>query len=409
MTKPTAIIAAILALLTGLVLGQLGFLAVPGPQTMSSASSVSAQDLATARSFYDEMNRFLANGEPGIESMLTLDFVDHTGSLPDGRDAEQFMSGWVAIGAFLPQLQLEVVDLQWNDGLVAVRLDVHPGHAAGIAGISLQATVPESAIEFLRIERGKVAERWGGEDRLPGMNMTLIADFNRTGPSLSGPVIQRVSLPEGQEVALSGNDMAVLHVITGELRLDRAATDPQLVVHPISDPVASGETRIVEFADTLLVSNLTHSTAEFFAFSLYGLFPEEANPADTGTVGALRSIEVTTLAYLPLELTGLSKRLSLSVTQVTLPAGSSMASHTPHVVEEIVVLDGALEASVHSGRALVTLGNGQAQPFDGVETASAGYGFSASSIATLSYRVSSAQPATLLIMTIAPVPSLVGA
>jgi hypothetical protein len=107
---------------------------------------------------------------------------------------------------------------------------------------------------------------------------------------------------------------------------------------------------------------------------------------------------------MPLQLTDLpGDRLRLTVTEVTLPAGASMAAHTPGLVEEIVVLDGALEATVQTGRALVSAGNGPAQPFDGIETASAGQGFSASSIATLSYRVASAQPAALLIMTIEPV------
>src|SRR5688572_15332989 len=104
MTKSAASISTILALLTGLALGQLGSLAVPRLQPASSGSTVSAQDLATARSFYEEMNRFLSTGERGVESMLALDFVDHAGSLPSERNAEQFMAGWSAISSFLPHL-----------------------------------------------------------------------------------------------------------------------------------------------------------------------------------------------------------------------------------------------------------------------------------------------------------------
>jgi hypothetical protein len=98
-------------------------------------------------------------------------------------------------------------------------------------------------------------------------------------------------------------------------------------------------------------------------------------------------------------------RLRLTVTEVRLPVGAWVAPHTPDIVEEIVVVDGALEASVQTGRALISTGNNQAQPFDGIETATAGQGFSASAIATLSYRVAGAQPATLLVMTITPIPS----
>lgn len=409
MTKTTATIVAILALLTGLVLGQIGSLAVPRSQTAPSVSAVSEQDLATARAFYDELNRFIATGERGVESMLALDFVDYTDSFPNGRNAAQFMTAWSAIGSFLPQLQLEAVDLQGRGALIAVRLDVHPGPSVAIPGLSVTAPAAGSVVEFLRIEHAMVAERWGAGDRLPGMAVTLDADFDRTGPSLSGPVIQRLSLPAGQEVALSGTGTVVLRVISGELRLDRAAVDPQRVTHPISDPATSGQFRIVDVIDTLLIRNLSQTATEFFAFSLHGLYPIEASPSGAATAVATPGIEVTALSYMPIELNGSSnKHLRLSVTEVILPAGSWVAPHTPAIVEEIVVLDGALEASVHSGRALVTLANGQAQPFDGFETASAGQGFSASSVATLGYRVASAQPATLLIMTIEPSPSTAG-
>jgi predicted ester cyclase len=408
MTKSTAIVATLLALLTGLVLGQLSSLAVPRLQSASFVSTVSAQDLATARAFYDEMNRFLATGDSGAESLLALDFVDYTGSLPSGRNAEQLMAVWSAIRSFLPDLQLEVVGLQASGAMIAVRLEVHPGTAPNIPGVPVTAPAASSVVEFLRIERAKVAERWSSDDRLPGLAMTLHADFDPTGRSLSGPVIQRLSLPAGQEVALSGDDTVVLRVISGELRFNRAAVDPQRVTHPTSDPIATGQTRIVDVSGTLLVRNLSPTTTEFLAFSLYGLYPVETPLANTATAVAPPGVEALALAlaYLPLRLTGSSlDRLCLSVSEVTLPAGARVVPYTPGVVVEIVVLDGALEVSVQSGRALVSNGDGQMHPFDDVETVSAGQGFSASSIVTLSYRVAGAQPATLLIMTIEPAPS----
>ncbi len=408
MSKSTTTIAAFLALLTGLVLGQLGSLAVPRLQSASFVSTDSTQELATARSFYDEMNRFLATGDRGVESMLAVDFVDRTSSLPSGRNAEQLTATWSALGAFLPQIQLEVVDLQAWGTLIAARLEIRPGPASVISGFPVTAPLASSVVEFLRIQNGKVAERWSSDDRLPGMSMTLHADFDRTGPSgpsLSGPVIQRLSLPAGQEVALSGDDTVVLRVVSGELQLNQAAVDPQRGVLPTSDPVTGGEIRIVAVAGTLVFRNLSRNATEFLAFSLYGLYPVETPLSNTATAVAKPGIETTTLAYMPLQMNvSLDKRLRLSVTEVSLPAGAWVAPHTPDDVEEIVVLDGILEASMQSGRALISAGNGQSHVFDGVETASAGEGFSASSFATLSYRVTSAQPVTLLIMTIEPAP-----
>ncbi len=405
MIKSTTTIASFLALLTGLVLGQLGSLAVPRLQSASFVSTVSDQELAAARAFYDEMNRFLATGNSEVESMLALDFVDYTGSRPSGQNAEQLMAGWSAIGVFLPHIQLEVVDLQAWGTQIAVRLEIRPGPASVISGIPVAAPAASSAVEFLRIQNGKIAERWSNDDRLPGMAMTLHADFDRTGSALSGPVIQRLSLPAGQEAALTGDDTVVLRVISGELQLNRAAVDPQRGGRPTSDPVESGQIRIVSDADTLVLRNLSPTATDLLAFSLYGLYPVETPLSTTATAVIAPGIETMNLAYMPLQMTApLDKRLRLSVTEVTLPAGAWVAPHTPDGVEEIVVLDGTLEASVQSGRALISAGNVPSKPFDGVETASAGQGFSASSFATLGYRVTSAQPATLLIMTIEPAP-----
>src|SRR5690606_6236757 len=80
MPKTTTVTAAILTLLTGLALGHLGSLAMPRLQPVPPASAVSAQELETARSFYDGLNHFVSTGEPGVESMLALDFVDYMGS-----------------------------------------------------------------------------------------------------------------------------------------------------------------------------------------------------------------------------------------------------------------------------------------------------------------------------------------
>jgi hypothetical protein len=406
MARNTAITTALLALLTGLVLGQLGPLALSRPQSATFVSTVSAQDLATARSFYDGVNRFLTSDDRAIASMLAFDFVDHTDALPNERNAEQLLAGWTATRSLLPHLRLTVVDVQVVGTVIAVRLEVDPGVVPAFPGIPLAAPAARSVVEFLRIRNSMVAERWSGDDRLPGMAMTLHADFVRKGPNMSGPTIERISLSAGESVAFSGDDTVVLQVTSGTLLLDRAGIDidSRGAVHPSSDPLAAGQIRVVEVKDTLVLRNRTDTATEFLASSLYGLYPVTGAPSGNATAVAAPAVSITALAYMPLLLTDLpGDRLRLTVTEVTLPAGASMAAHTPGLVEEIVVLDGALEATVQTGRALVSAGNGQAQPFDGIETASAGQGFSASSIATLSYRVASAQPAALLIMTIEPV------
>jgi hypothetical protein len=404
-TRSTAAISTLLALLTGLVLGQLGTLAVPRFQSAAPVSSVSTQDLETARSFYEKLNRFLATGDRTVESLLALDFVDHADSSSSIRNAEQFMVGWSAIRALLPQFQFEVVGLQETGTVIAVRLRADPGAASSIPGMPLTIPTPNSMVEFLRIDRSKVAERWSSDPQWPAMTRAVQVDFGRSGPDQSGPAIQHFSLPTGQKVELSGNDTVALLVTSGTLRLNRVGVDENGESHPASDELASGQIRVVSVKDKLFLRNPSGATTEFLAFGLYALLSTEASLSDRASGDANPPIAVTTLAYLPLRLDGSSAdRLRLSVAEITLPAGASVPPHTPNVVEQIVVLDGVLEASLQTGRALVSSGNGLAQPFEGTETASTGQGLSASSIATISYQVATTQPATLLIMTIEPAP-----
>lgn len=316
------------------------------------------------------------------------------------------MNDLASVRSLLPQLRFEIVGLQAWGSLVAVHLEVGPGSAVASLAVPLVAPADISVDEFLRIERGKVVERWGSDDRLPALAWTLSTDFDRTGPRLSGPVIQRFSVPAGQEIALTGKDSAVLRVVSGELQPDRVTVDPRRGELPTSDPIGVGQLRIVTITDTLVLRNRSNAATEFLAFSLYGLYPVDTAASSAGDSATEPGVEVADLTYMPLQMTApLGQRLRLSVTEVTLPVGATVALHAPGVVEEVVVLDGALEVSVQDGRALISTGDGQARLFDGIETVSAGQGISTSSIASVGYLVVSAHPATLLIMTIETVPS----
>lgn len=406
MNKSTATIAAVLALLTGFVLGQLTSMVAPRSEPVSSVAPASAQDLATARAFYDAMNHYMASGDKKVESMLAYDFVDHTGSLPNDRNATQMLADWSATRAIVPHLQFEIIDVQAAGALVAVRLGVDPGAAYEIPALPVTAPVAGSVNEFLRIEHSVVAERWSDDDRLPGLSLDAHADFDHKGGALTGPAIERLSLAPGQSVALEGRDTAVLRVDSGQLQIEQTGVDARGEGHSSSEPLESGQLRIVDIDDALRLRNQSSEPVEFWAFSLYGLYPKQPKATADATPVATPVVESATLTYMPFQLPSSSPdRLRISVVQLSLPSGTVIAPHTPGAVEQIVVLDGALEANVQDGRALISSGDSQMQPFDGAETASAGQGFSASSIATLSYRVSSAQPATLLVMTIGPVPS----
>lgn len=408
MTKATASIAAILTLLTGLLLGQIGSLALHADRPERARSYSSPQALATARSFYDGMNRLLASGDRSIETTVAPGFVDHTLSEQQGRTLPEMIDWLLAMRATWPHVQMRVVDLEQKDRLIAVRLEFDPGVAAPIPGVPLTPPAPSRVLEFLRVEGSGVTDRWDADTWLPVATFSVDTDVDWNGQSLVVPAIEHLSLDPGRSMQLPLDRTVILRAESGRVQLDRAGTDLDGNRHPAQEPLDAGTVRILAGAGALTLRNVSSEAAEVWAVSANGSSTEPEG-SDDAAPEPPRQPRQAFVAFMPLQVSSdMAGRQHLSVTQISLPPGATVADHVPGIIEEIAVLDGSIQVTIGHGRALKCTAGNMAHPFDGTETIAAGEGVSAKGTASLGYRVTGPQPATFLIMRIEAPPASEG-
>ena len=185
---------------------------------------------------------------------------------------------------------------------------------------------------------------------------------------------------------------------TGSVLLDQGGTDSLGTSRSPRDPLEAGDVRILQGAKdrVLAVDNSSADPAAFWVFSTgRSAIGESSGPRQP------RNRRSALVAFLPVQRPSslVGGATQLSITRLTLPPGATVPVHELGAIQEIAVLDGALEVTVGAERALLCV-DGAAQPFDGTESIAAGEGVSARESTSLGYHVTGLRPATILIMRI---------
>lgn len=395
MSKSAASIAVILALLTGLILGQLGSLSTQPGVFRSDQPSVEPQLLATARSFYDDMNLLLETGNRAFESTLAPGFAEH---LPGGqadRTLPEMVDRLLATRAIWPNMHVTIVSLDQNDSMTVADLRIDPGVPRPIPGLPLTALEPMAVTEYLRIDRSGITDRWSANLNLPAATTVLQTELSWAPPSMTMPAIARIELEPGRTVEVPLDGPAIFQVESGTVQLSQSSND--LIGNEYSgiEPLRSGDVRVLETTDDVRARNVANEPAELWVF--------------TQNIGsAPRPIQIVSsdppviklFGFVPLVTSDQPTTQQISIARITLPPGTEIAPYEIGVMDAIAIVDGELDVTVVHGPAVFCTDGASAHPFDGVATFGAGTGISAKNPATLSYRITGPDPATLLIMRI---------
>lgn len=396
MSKATTSTAVVLALLTGLVLGQLGSLATQPGAFRSRAPNDAEYQLETARGFYDNVNHLLETGDRAIEATLAPGFTEH---LPEGngeRTLPEMVDWLLALRATWPKLRITVVSLDQHDAWIVARLKIDPGPPQALSGALLLEIDSEFVNEYLQVEGNQVTDRWSAVMDVPVATLNFQTQFTWKSSQLTVPAIERVSLAPDSMMRFPLEGPAMLLVESGSVRIDRASSDADGNGHSGTEPIRDGEVRMLENAAALQVRNLSHDPADIWIFaSNAGVDSQTERNAPDG------SVITRIFAFMPLlTLSPLATSKRISVTRITLPPGAAVAPHSAGIVETIAVVEGAVETTVERGYALLCADHGTAIPFDDTATIAAGAGFGMKGFSSFSYRVAGTSPATLLVMRI---------
>lgn len=394
MSRATASTAVILALLTGLVLGQFGSLARQPAAFRSDASSVTT--LATVRTFYDNLNRLLETGDRAIESSIAPGFTEHVSDGQADRTLPEMIDWLLAIRATWPELRVTIVSLDQHDKVIAARLGIDPGEPQAIPGLPLPKAEPMQVTEHLRVDRSGIVDRWSADMRLPVATLALNTEFSSKSPTLTLPGIARVSIEPGRSARIPLAGPALVLVESGAVQLSQAGNDIDGIGRSVLEPIRAGEARALDATGVLIARNLSSSLAELWVFARDLSTPSQvlgSAPGESATAWMYGSIPTRASNLL-----GATQRIS--ITSITLPPGTEITSREIGGVETIAVIDGEIEITVERGRAVLCTDGVTSVPFDDTATVASGTGVAAKGATILGYRATGSRPTRLLVMRI---------
>ena len=125
------------------------------------------ENKAIAHRMIEESNKYNSDA---IDEIFATNFINHNpsfGTTPDREGYKQYIA--MLLGAF-PDIQLVPEDIIAEGDKVVMRLrgqGTHKGELMGIPPAGKQINI--STIGIVRIENGKVAERWNISDQLSMM------------------------------------------------------------------------------------------------------------------------------------------------------------------------------------------------------------------------------------------------
>lgn len=406
----TATIAVALALLTGLALGQLTLL---GGRSFEQRPGRPAEAMRIGLEFYDAIGVYFATGQAsGLRALMHPDFVDHRGSQPAARGTEAFLRALDAVRPFVTGDGLSATPTMSSGSLAHFSVAL-PGASATIFGLPLAETRDLQNTEILRIDDGRIVERWS-DFSAPAV-LTPLASIVWDPPPASqmAPAIERVTMLHGSRMTLKHGTAHVVLVESGSLTIieaPRGASNPPefppdraaiaeakaLVALPGSAVFAAGSSPY-----TLVNDGPAVARALLIRISGYALSSGSSASGAFGTSKNDGGVQIETLAASPV-LDNRNGDWTIEIGRATLAAGTAIPRHNVEGSQLLVVEQGTLDATLGACKSRCARTIAGAGTLAGERhTLQAGHGISVSEGATAAYRATAA-PVTVLIVTVAP-------
>ncbi len=372
MMRPATMAAIALGFLTALVVGQLGLL-MPSSDIDSTTASIQVNHTEpVVEAFYMGVNAWIATGDRSLERLIAPGFVDHTGSGAPDRSGSELFDQLSAIGAALPSLHFEILDIEAGGTIVSVELLGVSGRFPTIDGWSIALPAQQSFREILRIDENRVAERWSPDDLWPSGSPSVELDLSvgcRGLPATFAPAVHpgvggRVRPHRRREPSCFGSSLVSCKSSSPD------GTRPELSDFQPS-PFAAGTMRLVEPTGSLRVRALGGERVELWTVSLDTILVNEPSTGSLGSdlpSGIRQDASVSLSTQLP------ANGVRLLVHIVTLPVGATLSTSAASL-HEVAVVGGALRAEPETGEVFYCFDRARSRLLTGPQTALPGQGF----------------------------------
>ncbi|MGE3796818.1 MAG: hypothetical protein AB7G88_03175 [Thermomicrobiales bacterium] len=159
MRHTAIIISILLTLMCGFVLRQLWAMEPVNPGAIPAAPDPQIEE--TAKRFYLAVNDYLDGSDDiAIRNALHRDFVAHQSGSARTGTADDYLDQLESVRQLFPGIQVTPEVASVGNNIASVTLSANTRELAGFAGMRIDAEDLIGRIEFLRVERGLIIDRW---------------------------------------------------------------------------------------------------------------------------------------------------------------------------------------------------------------------------------------------------------
>lgn len=309
-------------------------------------------DPAIGYAFYRALDEVLATGDhAALYSVVSGGFVDHDGA--QKASAGELVDELLSVRASFPSLRYQVRDIQSTDS--ALIASIAPAQLAGtmLDGMRISTHRMPGGFEVLRIQGGKVTERWASQ--LPDAR---VDSFDSAGLQVDGAFsntirLEKIELPADGSFRWRAFGDRVILVKEGTLQLDSHRIDPSGEPLQDSQSLEAGQA-IASQSGTIVTARaggLKPASAVVLLLTLQQVKPADTTMISLGPGVKLELLWQSNLAMLP------DGSWKLSFAQMTLPAG--MTAELSGDLPSTLLLSG------DGGPSRISIVSGELSTFDG--------------------------------------------
>jgi quercetin dioxygenase-like cupin family protein len=401
MPRTATAIAIMLMLLTGIVLGQVYSLG----STRSLMAPVSYPDSRdTAQRFYDAMNAGLESGDTTtLRSILHPDFADHAPLNVAPRTAQDLEDTLMALGQAYPGLRLATSGMVTHGPVVASQLTRIGVQHGTVEGIPLELTTPPAGYDVLRIENGRVIERWASLAFPHPPRVEAVASLDPLAPGISPrtPKLERLTLEPYTGYEVDSHGGTIITVTSGMLNAHVTASTEQSPAVTL----AARNSLAIPAHSQFQIKNADLAPATMLVLTIPPFDPGDIRKDDPAFSARPESLPAGISRELLMNGMSISPGqylLAVTMLQMVIPAGTAIANHRVAESEMLLAIDGAIEVSVQEGALTLMSGPETTSNQSGALALSAGDGIAVPAGAELAWRAIGNEPAFVVLVTVAP-------
>jgi hypothetical protein len=212
----SAVLLLVLAAVAGFAVRAVGV-----PSSESAAGRVEVAQREAAVDFYAALNVALSGG-PGDElnALLSPIFVDHASDTGETRETGAFLEDVRAAGSSGQGARIEVLGIEPAGNSLVVNVRPARAETVSVAGMSIAQAPAGPHLEVLRVDRGKIVDRWA-----PDFSWIDVSTLDERAPKISSSAgiattLVRIALDGSREQSWKALGIGLVLVEQGSVLLE---------------------------------------------------------------------------------------------------------------------------------------------------------------------------------------------